>query len=401
MPNADIQSYFLKSENILSMKNSIFSLQKEFSNLKKIVIDMQTQQKDQQLNLVKEKNAEYVNLQNKLSESEKIISNARLEIADLKRSISMKEAQNALLISENLSLKNHRSNNDNDLKRNLNSTFVNTSEDELIKVKKTNTELQNTIMKLKLDLEQTKTVSYKYKNLNNPELATQEIIKLNSEIDEKEKSYRDTQFMINELKQQLEETEISLKKATEQQVKNINQYMNKLKVHSSKFGRLINSESRKLDDKILSLNKQLLEIKAKLMFRDDLKRENRTLSDQIELAKQLLDFSMQAMANLVGISDENAPSSYDVLKNSEMLNIYVSDLQAKVVERSISEAEIKPRPSKKQQLNTTLDTMNDLMSIMSEQMQNEHEMLMSQISDDKELPSFRKTVMYQTSFSDE
>ena len=35
MPTSDIQSYFLKSENILSFKNSIFFFQKELNNFKK------------------------------------------------------------------------------------------------------------------------------------------------------------------------------------------------------------------------------------------------------------------------------------------------------------------------------------------------------------------------------
>lgn len=391
MPTSDIQSYFLKSENILSFKNSIFSLQKELNNFKKQVSGIQSQQKDQQLNLIKEKNAEFINLQNKLSESEKIISSTQLEIAELKKSISMQEAQNALLIAENLSLKNHGNNENFSLKSKTNDYY---DFDELKRAKKTNNELQKTITKLKLDLEQTKAVSYKYKDLNDPEKANQEIDKLNLEIDEKESLYKNAQLTITELQQQLEET-------MENQNAKVRQIKNLLRSHSSKFERKIISESRAFDDKIGYINNHILEIKAKLMFNNDLRRENRFLSDQIEIAKQLLEFAMHSMANLAGVSDENVPSSYDVIENSEMLSIYLSDLQAKVVERTINEAEIKPKPSKKQQLNTTLDTMNDLMSIMTEQMQNEHEMLMSQISDDKELPSFRKTIMYQTSNSGE
>lgn len=399
MPIDDIQSYFLNSENIISLQNSIFNFQNEFSIFKKQFIESQSQQKGQQLNLIKEKNAEFITMQDKLSESEKIISNAQLEIAELKRSISMQEAQNALLIAENLSLKN-KSHNENDISI-LNYNANTDDAQELKRAKKTNIELQNTIMKLKHDLEQTKAVSYKYKDLNDPEKATREIAKLNSEIDEKENLYENTQFTISGLQQQLAKADMTLNKTIEKQNKLTKQLMNILKDHSSEFERKINSESRSIDDKIRYLNNQLLNIKAKLFFNQDLKRENRLLSDRIENAKQILEFAMESMANLAGVSDENVPSSYDVLENSEMLSIYLSDLQAKVVERSITEAEIKPRPSKKQQLNTTLDTMNDLMSIMTEQMQNEHEMLMSQISDDKELPSFRKTVNYQTSYSGE
>ena len=156
MPFTDMSSYFLKSENISSLQNSIFSLQKEVNNFKKLLTDIQSQQKEQQLNLLKEKNGEFVNLQNKLSESEKIISKTRLEIAELTKSISMKEAQNALLTAENLTLKNNSKNGS--MKKQIDDLSIlnsnNKIEEELKKTKKANAELQNTIYQLKHDLEQ-------------------------------------------------------------------------------------------------------------------------------------------------------------------------------------------------------------------------------------------------------
>ncbi|KAK8887821.1 hypothetical protein M9Y10_038878 [Tritrichomonas musculus] len=400
MPFTDMSSYFLKSENISSLQNSIFSLQKEVNNFKKLLTDIQSQQKEQQLNLLKEKNGEFVNLQNKLSESEKIISKTRLEIAELTKSISMKEAQNALLTAENLTLKNNSKNGS--MKKQIDDLSIlnsnNKIEEELKKTKKANTELQNTIYQLKRDLEQAKAAPRKYNELNNQDTPTKKILKLSSEIDEKDKLYRQAQYTISELQQKIAKSEMDSIKNDDKQIKKNKKIMNIIRDHASNFERTIASKNNLFNDKIGNLNKQLLNIKAKLMFNKDLKKENRNLLDQIESAKQLLEFAMQSMANLAGVSEENVPSSYDVLQNSEMLSIYLSDLQAKVVEKSIIEAEVKPKTTKRQQLNTTIDTMNDLMSIMTQQMQNEHEMLMSQISDDKELPSFRKTVMYQSPY---
>ncbi|OHS93326.1 hypothetical protein TRFO_40414 [Tritrichomonas foetus] len=399
MQQAELLNFIQVPENISKIQNIVFSLQTEFFELKKSLVNHKSHRNETQFELLKEKNQEFLNLQNQLSESEKLFSNARLELAELKRAIAVQEAQNAKLTAENLLLKN-----DNKIDQlqdridqlsNLNSNINGSIEKELKLAQQENEKLRKIITNLKLDLEQTKTVADKYKELNNHQNVTKEIYQLNQKLNEKENEHKKAQAKIQEYQNKIVDIEQSINHKFDKQSKKSNEIIHHI---SECFQNLIdkfNQKRSQVDQKVESLFTKLFEMKAKIAYLHDMKYENRIYSAQIDDCKQLLEFAMQSMANLAGVSSENMPSSYDVIENGELLNLYLADLQAKILEKTMERAStsMKKKPSPKQQLNTTLTTISDLMNMMTEQMQSEHDELMNQISDDKELPSFRKTVM--------
>lgn len=384
MPMSDLTNFLQRPGNISSLQQSFRSLKGECDEFKRQIIKLKSQSNAQKIDSAKTYNEDFIQLQIKYSESEKRNSEAYLEIAELKKSIVTQEAQNAILTAENISLKNSKGIESEPLRKKienfslLNDSIQASNDEEIKKLKKINADLQNTIVQLKIDLEQTKAISDRYRDFGSPVKTKEEFIKLNAEIEQKDKLFKQSQDKIRK------QTTISKR------------VMASVLDHQTSLEGKMQVTNKSIEEKMNNIESRMLELKAKLHFLNNLASENMNLSKKLKNLSSSLEFAMQAMANLAGVSDENMPYSTDVMENEELLEIYVSDLQAKVVEKTIEEASMPKATTKRQHLNTSIGTLNDLMAAMTEQMQNEHDILMSQISVDPELPSFRKTVMPQT-----
>ena len=353
MPISEIVSYMSNNSNILTFRQSLLALQRECVNIKNEFITNYSQKSDQQFDFLKEKNLELINMQNKLADNEKLFSDTKLEIAELKKAIAVQEALNAQLTAENLILKNSSKPSQN---------IFQDHDTETLKI-------ENETLKVRLNEVQTR-------------------------LEEKEKLFNRSQQKLQDHQTKLDsiENKMNLKfERMEMYNKQVFQLKERLLKYNKQMSDVYIENKAKADKKINTLNKKIFELKSKLLFMKDVKSENRILNSQFENFINLLEFAMQSMANLAGVSAENKPSAFEVMENGELLSKYLADLQAKILEKAM-ELSPKPEGGKKKNLSVALDQINDLMCVMTEQMQSEHEALMNQISNDKELPSFRKTI---------
>lgn len=324
------------------------------------------------------------------------------------------------------------------------SSFVSTNnsnlENELSEAKKSNSTMQNELIKLRTELDQMKAIQnestvslqaklkkevLKKKQAQNAlnecltqksqridQVSQQKIKMVTDECDKAKKKIKELELLLMTNQSSIKDYERKIgileKKNSElhnanNELKNFD-YQKKLKTLCNKLCSsfeqhrdLMIEQIQNISNKFENYTSSALQMGEHLAY---IHGENERLVSDNQKERSLLNFAAQAMAKLSGVSISEAPSITDMLENPQKLESFYNTLYQTVAETkekekiAISNIAQSMSPIKQRQapyVMTTLNNINDLMHVMNDQMQEEHNQLMSTIAD-QEMPSFRNIV---------
>jgi myosin heavy subunit len=123
------------------------------------------------------------------------------------------------------------------------------------------------------------------------------------------------------------------------------------------------------------------------------RRQYAVVRRQFKTQESLLTFAIQAMAKLAGTPLGSAPAAADVRNDPALLEAYFIRLFAVVQEKEVPPVEIKaPIVVRTTSVAPALSVMKELMVAMNEQMQQEHEELMTVLTDQRRSSSDSMTL---------
>jgi regulator of replication initiation timing len=359
MPHSELKTYFESLSNVLNFQKSLHVIYSRITT------------------------NDLLRMQEKLAALSKQHSQALFEVASLKKSISDVEIENAKLTIELLNLRRqHESPAAQELEKDHHRSPERRLESELAESKKTIEILEAVNNKWKLKVEERFNYEFQLRaELEKLKARTDisgRVKKLGDKL-RKQKPDQDLSESINteQINERLKSGFVGLAYRFQKQLHDLEQLVLR------KFKRILNSVSflRSRLQPIMVKTVQLVSLASGVY------EKAKASIARTEQHKSLLVFAIQAMAKLAGASFVSMPSIDSVLDHPNLLEQYFTRLKAIASDRiEIQQptAIILPSPDIKR----VLTVMNDLMSTINEQMQEEHEELMGVLTEQSLSSSF-------------
>jgi regulator of replication initiation timing len=437
MSPADMRRYFENPTNLEAFQRALLLTEKECTWFKQQISD--TGQSSPPRG-GESRSKDVLDLQGKLADASAQISSYQGEIAELKRAISVQEAQNAQLTVENLELRGRLGDSENDathtgsvvetMRRKtleLSSALAAQQKraDEMKPFKHKFEQAQRDIkfhsslaverqtsldeLNEELSLLQSERVALEF-NLDRSQKTVRELTAKNQSLENEKKQMvdKDAFLRLQEEVHQLKIASADLVTARIQCQQSEGQLLKKsqklsavteelssrteaFRDHSYRIQQQLYDLQDRTAEQFAALSAAVQDIPVGDMLRKarqmielarHWKRQHDYMLDRHAQNKRSLGFSMQAMAKLAKAPGVTPPRPSQVIENPDLLEVFYTSLSETVHEQARRRKICLTPPSiRKSAISSTLTQINDLMTVMTDQMQEEHDDLMTTLSD--------------------